>query len=90
MVNKFSYLQIYFKFYIIILLILAKNPELDRLHEAASRRLEELKLNKQTLTGVKKTNKKSLKKREKVEVIMEEDDQQVQVSNKTELVAEEN
>ena len=90
MVNKFSYLQIYFTFYIIILLILAKNPELDRLHEAASRRLEELKLNKQTLTGVKKTNKKSLKKREKVEVIMEEDDQQVQVSNKTELVAEEN
>jgi hypothetical protein len=60
------------------------------LHEAASRRLEELKLNKQTLTGMKKTNKKSLKKREKVEVIMEEDDQQVQVSNKTELVAEEN
>ena len=90
MVNKFSYLQIYFTFYIIIILILAKNPELDRLHEAASRRLEELKLNKQTLTGVKKTNKKSLKKREKVEVIMEEDDQQVQVSNKTELVAEEN
>ena len=90
MVNKFSYLQIYFTFYIIILLILAKNPELDRLHEAASRRLEELKLNKQTLTGVKKTNKNSLKKREKVEVIMEEDDQQVQVSNKTELVAEEN
>ena len=39
---------------------------------------------------MKKTNKKSLKKREKVEVIMEEDDQQVQVSNKTELVAEEN
>ena len=60
------------------------------MHEAASRRLEELKLNKQTLTGMKKTNKKSLKKREKVEVIMEEDDQQVQVSNKTELVAEEN
>jgi hypothetical protein len=59
------------------------------LHEAASRRLEELKLNKQTLTGLKKTNKKSLKKREKVEITMEEDEQE-QVANKTELIAEEN
>lgn len=49
----------------------AKNEELDRLHEIASRRLSEMKLAKQTLVELKSENRKQ-KRREKVEVIMEE------------------
>ncbi len=65
----------------------AKNPELDRLHEAATKRLEELKQNKQTLVELKKTKNPS-KRRDKVEVIMEESDTVAQ--NNFELIAEEN
>jgi hypothetical protein len=60
---------------------------LDRLHEAATKRLEELKQNKQTLVELKKTKKPS-KRRDKVEVIMEENDLIEQ--NNSELIAEEN
>lgn len=60
----------------------AKNPELENLHQAATKRLEELKLQKQTLFDLKKT-KRVLKKRDKVEVIMQETEQ-----NNAELVAE--
>ena len=68
----------------------AKNPELDRLHEAASRRLESLKLNKQTLTNLKSPKKiKSNRIREKVTVTMEEEEQSVSLAKK-ELAAEEN
>lgn len=49
----------------------AKNEELDRLHEIASKRLSEMKLAKQTLVELKSDNRKH-KRREKVEVIMEE------------------
>lgn len=52
----------------------AKNPELDHLHEVASKRLEEMKLAKQTLVDLRHSNKKkTTKRREKVEVVMEED-----------------
>ena len=60
----------------------AKNPELENLHQAATKRLEELKLQKQTLFDLKKTKRVS-KKRDKVEVIMQETEQ-----NNAELVAE--
>jgi hypothetical protein len=60
----------------------AKNPDLENLHQAATKRLEELKLQKQTLFDLKKT-KRVLKKRDKVEVIMQETEQ-----NNAELVAE--
>ena len=60
---------------------------MDRLHEAATKRLEELKQNKQTLVELKKTKKPS-KRRDKVEVIMEENDLIEQ--NNSELIAEEN
>ena len=45
---------------------------MDRLHEIASKRLEEMKIAKQTLVELKHANKKPTKRREKVEVIMEE------------------
>ena len=50
--------------------IVAVNPDLERVHEAATKRLEALKLSKQTLTGIRKQKKRA--PREKVEVIMEE------------------
>lgn len=64
----------------------AKNSELEHLHEVASKRLEELKLAKQTLVDLKHTNKKQ-KRRDKVEVIMEETEQN---SAPQLIVAEEN
>lgn len=64
---------------------IAVNPHLEKVHEAASKRLEELKLSKQTMVDLNKAKKKKTK-RDKVEIIMEEDDE----SNKQELVAEEN
>lgn len=60
----------------------AKNPELENLHQAATKRLEELKLQKQTLFDLNKKKRVS-KHREKVEVIMHENKQ-----NDAELVAE--
>lgn len=55
--------------------MIAKNPELDHLHEVASKRLEEMKIAKQTLVDLKHAAKKP-KRREKVEVIMEESNEQ--------------
>ena len=69
----------------------AKNPEMDCLHEAASKRLEALKISKQSMIHLKKS--KSLKRRLKVEVTMEQSDEQAAEApsvNKPELIAEEN
>lgn len=66
----------------------AKNPELEHLHEVASRRLEELKLSKESMVHLRKS--KALKRREKVEVTMEESADEEQAVQTTELVAEEN
>ena len=69
------------KFWIFV----AKNPELERLHDAASRRLADLRMSKQTLTQLKKS-KRPMKKREKVDVI----DENIAEQNNAELIAEEN
>ncbi len=74
-------------------MFLAKNPELDRLHEAASIRLEQLKLRKETLAGIRRTGmpkKSQIRKREKVEVTLEEEQEAPSKTHLTELVAEEN
>lgn len=68
----------------------AKNPELDRLHEAASKRLEELKISKETMTQLKK-KMNPMKKRAKVDVTMENDDEQeAATTTSNALIAEEN
>lgn len=55
--------------------MLAVNPELDEIHELAKQRLEDLKASKEKLVALNK-NKKASKKREKVEVVMEETSEQ--------------
>ena len=73
-----------------VVVFLAKNPELERLHEAASRRLADLRFGKQTLTQLRKSKRPLTgkgKERGKVEVTMEEN---VVEQNNAELVAEEN
>lgn len=73
-----------------ILTFKAKNPELDRLHEAASKRLEELKISKETMTQLKK-KMNPMKKRAKVDVTMENDDEQeAATTTSNALIAEEN
>jgi hypothetical protein len=56
------------------------------MHEAASRRLEEMKLSKQTMVDLDKAKNKKIKRRPPVEVIMEDNESE----NNKELVAEEN
>jgi 3-deoxy-D-arabino-heptulosonate 7-phosphate (DAHP) synthase len=57
------------------------------MHEAASRRLEEMKLSKQTTVDISKAaNRKKKVRRDRVEVTMEEDI----AENNKQLVAEEN
>ncbi len=68
--------------------IAAKNPELERLHEAASRRLEELKITKQNLIHLKKSKRKD---RGKVIITDEQtEENEESIRSTTELVAEEN
>ena len=62
----------------ILIIFKAKNTELENLHDTASKRLEELKIAKQTLVELKNTNKRS-KKREKVEIIMEDTEKEKDV-----------
>lgn len=58
---------------------------MERLHEAASRRLADLRMSKQTMTQLNKS-KRPLKRREKVDVV----DENIAEQNNAELVAEEN
>ncbi|RMZ95633.1 putative ribosome biogenesis RLP24 [Brachionus plicatilis] len=53
----------------------AVNPDLDEIHELAKQRLEDLKVGKEKLVALRKS-KKIGKKREKVEVVMEETSEQ--------------
>ena len=55
---------------------------MERLHEAASRRLADLRMSKQTMTQLNKS-KRPLKRREKVDVV----DENIAEQNNAELVA---
>lgn len=63
----------------------AKNADLENLHEIATKRLEEIKLAKQTLVDLKTSKKR--KGRGKVEVTMEETTSE---QNNAKIEAEEN
>jgi len=67
----------------------AKNPELETLHEVASRRLEELKQAKESRVLLRRAKEKK-ERRERVEVTMEEDAEETTVRTTEQLVAVEN
>ena len=68
------------KFLIKILILKAKNPELERLHEAASRRLADLRMSKETMTQLNKS------KRPKRPRVVEIDDENIAKQNNAELI----
>ena len=62
---------------------------MDKVHEAASKRLEQLKISKQTHTGLKRLKSNRNRNKNKGENLVDIDLGDVQ-SNKQELMAEEN
>ena len=62
------------------------NPHLDKMHEAASRRLEEMKISKQTMVELDKAKNRKKRRRDPVIVTWEDNESE----NNKQFVAEQN